>query len=352
MWLRMAVCALAAVDAAAQKPVPPAEPPAYFDEPQFIAAGVEDAANRGGHGSDVRVRAGDALAKATASLGSAGSAGASEESLRDALARDPNNAGLHHTLARVEEKLGKPLEALQEYQRAAELNPSELHLFDLGAELLIHRAPEQASAVLTRGAALYPRSVRMLLGLGAAEYSRGSYDDACKYLFRAIDLNPGDVQPYLFLGQMQASPVGQANGYAERMLEFVKRHPENAWANYYRAVSLRGQDSGMAMSLLEKAVRLDPRLGAAWLELGVFYADGGDDAKAIHSWLAAADAGPHMDEAHYRLAQAYRRTGQLDRAKGELAVYEEMKKRAAEADERERAGIKQFVFKLRDADQK
>jgi tetratricopeptide (TPR) repeat protein len=69
-------------------------------------------------------------------------------------------AELHHLLGEVDEKLGSPLEAVREYQRAAELNPSESNLFDWGAELLMHRAVEPALEVFTNGNRLFPRSVR------------------------------------------------------------------------------------------------------------------------------------------------------------------------------------------------
>ena len=43
-------------------------PPPYFDEPKFIVAGVTDASQRGGHGSDPVLRSAESLAKETASL--------------------------------------------------------------------------------------------------------------------------------------------------------------------------------------------------------------------------------------------------------------------------------------------
>ena len=123
-------------------------PPPYFDEPNFIVAGVADPSARGGHGSDPALRSAEALAKATAALGTAA-------------ASDTN-----------------PLEAVRAYQRAAELNPSEPNLFNWGTELLTHRAADQAVEVFSNGHRLFPRSTRTLLGLAVALYSRGSYDQA------------------------------------------------------------------------------------------------------------------------------------------------------------------------------
>ena len=97
-----------------------------------------------------------------------------------------DQAELHHLLGDIEEKLGDPLEAVSEYQSAAELNASETNLFDWGAELLLHRAAEPAIEVFTKGNRLFPHSARMLVALGVAWYSNGSYDQAAQASLRSL----------------------------------------------------------------------------------------------------------------------------------------------------------------------
>src|SRR5205807_9940608 len=94
---------------------------------------------------------------------------------------------LHHLLGDIDEKQSNALEAVREYQHAAKLNPTEANLFDWGSELLVHRAAEPAIEVFAMGNQMFPRSVRMLVGLGSAWYARGSYDQAAKYLCEASD---------------------------------------------------------------------------------------------------------------------------------------------------------------------
>ena len=72
------------------------------------------------------------------------------------------------TRAEIEEKQGNPLEAVREYQRAAETNPSESNYFNWGAELLVHRAAEPAIEVFSKGARLFPA-----LGTNADRAGRG-----------------------------------------------------------------------------------------------------------------------------------------------------------------------------------
>ena len=125
---------------------------------------------------------------------------------------------MHHLLGDIEEKSGDPLEAVSEYQRAAKLNPSETNFFDWGSELLLHRAAEPAIEVFTEGNRLFPHSARMLVALGVAWYSNGSYDQAAQRLCEASDLNPRRPQALPVFGQdteCRNQPVGMLGREAE-----------------------------------------------------------------------------------------------------------------------------------------
>jgi len=61
----------------------------------------------------------------------------------------------------------------------------------------------------------------------------------------------------------------------------------------------------------------------------------------------AITADPRMEEAHYRLAQLFRRTGESAQARKEIEIYQQLSKHSAEELERERSEIQQFVFELR-----
>jgi tetratricopeptide (TPR) repeat protein len=376
---------------------PSSAQPEFFDEPTFTVAGVTETSNLGGHGSDAIWRSKDALAKETVSLSkskedsarppTAAANVAQEESLREAARQadnfeanralgkllldegkarealpyleqasrlNPDDSDMHHLLGSLEEKLGNPLEAVHQYQRAAELDPSETNLFDWGTELLLHHAPEPAIEVFTKGNHLFPRSSRVLVALGVAWYSRGSYEKTAAWVCQASDVNPDDPNPYLFLGKLQDLETTPSEGVAERLARFARIQPENALANYYYAVSLwkrrKGpqdtETSAQVKSLLQRAVRLDPGLGPAYLQLGILYSEQNDLTKAIAAYEKAIEVNPQLEAAHYRLAQAYRQAGDKLKAQQESQRFEQLSKQAAQQTDHERREIQQFVYTL------
>jgi tetratricopeptide (TPR) repeat protein len=320
--------------------------PEFFDEPHFTVAGVTDTTNLGGHGSDTVVRNREALAQATAALAK-----------EPAAKLDESNAGRHHLLAETDERQGNPLEAVREYQRAAQLNPSESNLFDWGSELLLHRAPEPAIEVFTNGNRIFPHSVRLLLGLSASWYALGSSDKAAERLCEASDLDSEDPNPYLFMGKIQSVEAIESDCVVERLARFARLQPQNELANYYFAVSLwkrrkspeDAAELDQVKALLENAVHLDPKLSPAYLQLGILYSERKDFASAIAAYQRAIQVTPEMEEAHYRLARAYRQTGETSKAQTELQIYEKISKEKTDEAERERHDLRQFVYQLRDA---
>jgi tetratricopeptide (TPR) repeat protein len=411
--------------------------PDFFDEPHFTVAGVTDASNLGGHGSDTIVRNRELLVRETASLGkpsikssSLNAADAAQEkTLRKAVAERPADfkansnlgkflveqsrprealpyletafnhnpedfdnasalsrvyadsgdykqarsvastlmaeraqspqaaADLHHLLADIDEKLGDPLEAVREYEHAVELNATEANFFDWGAELLLHHASEPAKEVFTKGNILFPHSVPILAGLGAAFYSLGLNDEAARSLCEASDIDPNDADLYLLMGTMESAGSAATAGIDERLERFAKLQPQNPWANYYYAVSLQArrkspnasENLDRVISLLQTAIRLDPHFGLAYLQLGNIYSERKEVPKAMAAYQLAITANPELEQAHYRLAGLYRDAGEADKAHSEFQIYEQISKDNANAVQQGRRDVQQFIYKMRDS---
>lgn len=318
----------------------------FSDEIHFNVAGVSDPSNLGGHGSDTVLRTKETLAKETASLNR--DAAIQPKKISDT--EDLANA--HVRLAEAAESAGRPLDAVREYQRAADLQPNEAHLFAWGADLLLHRAFEPAIEVFTEGHKLYPDSVRMLLGLSVATYDQGSMEQGKKLLLEACDLDPADPGPYLFLGTVLETEKITPPGWTERFKRFASAHAQDALAHYYYAVALAKDEPGpenlvTIESELTRAVALDPKLGDAYTQLGILCVRQVDFPSAISFFQKAIQATPLADEAHYRLAQAYAHMGEAEKANKEIELFKQISEQKKNEAEGERHKIQQFVYTLR-----
>jgi tetratricopeptide (TPR) repeat protein len=266
---------------------------------------------------------------------------------------EKNNTGeLHNLLGQIEEKDGKYVQAVTEFETAAHMDPSDDNLFDWGCELLLHRTYEPAIDVFQQAAQRYPNSPRLLIGLGLALYSRGKYDEAVKALLAAADLNPSDPRCYTILSRAYDSSPKQAEDVIQRFRRYSELQPGNALAQYDYAMSLwkgkRAEDSTLDLhlveSLLQKAIALDNSLPEAHVQLGNLYADQHEYAKSIPLYVRALELNPNLSDAHYRLGQDYVHTGQKDQAQKEFEVYQKLRAQHLAEVDKERAEIQQFVY--------
>ena len=272
------------------------------------------------------------------------------------LANAEGDAGLHALLGDLDERLGDPFGAVREYERAATRDPSEPNYFEWGSELLLHRAVRPAVIVFKKGSVAYPNSARMLMGLGAALYADGSYDEAAGQLCHASDLKPEEATPYLFLGKMEVTLPTVFSCSEQKLARFLQNQPGNALANYYYAMVVlkRGReskssaDSQQAETLLKKSAAIDPKLGEAFLQLGILYAAQGASDQAVAAYQKAIEVAPGLGEAHYRLSQLYKRAGEKVRSEREIQLYKQVEKNEADEVERQRREVQQFLIILKD----
>ena len=268
------------------------------------------------------------------------------------LVRTKSTAELHNLLGQIEEKDGKYLPAINEFEIAAHQEPSESNLFDWASELLLHQTLEPAIEVFRQAAERYPNSPRVAIGLGIALYSRGFYDEAVKSLLRAADLSPSDPRCYFFLSKAYDSSPSQADDVILKFRRFSELLPSDARASYYYAMSLwkgkRAQDPSLDLhqieSLLKKAVALDPKLAEAHLQLGNLYSDQGHYAEAVPEYEKALENNSDLADAHYRLGQAYVHLGQKDKAQPQFQVYQQLRSQHLADLDKQRAEVRQFVY--------
>ena len=128
-------------------------------------------------------------------------------------------------------------------------------------------------------------------------------------------------------------------------------------ASYYYAMSLwkgkRAQDPGLDLqqieSLLKKSITLDPtwrRPTCSWESLLRSEQVCGVDSGVS---CGRGELNPDLADVHYRLGQAYVRTGEKDRAQEQFQVYQKIRAEHLAELDKQRAEIRQFVYSAKDA---
>jgi tetratricopeptide (TPR) repeat protein len=268
------------------------------------------------------------------------------------LLKGQNNPDVHRMAGDLDEKSGDPLAAVQQYQQATSLDPSEQNYFAWGSELLLHRAVWQAADVFRSGVKAHPKSARLLTALGTALFAGALYDEAARHLCDASDLDPANPEPYLFMGKVEIAAPAPLPCVEPKLARFVQQKPDSSVANYLYAMALlkrqqlSANKSGLqdVETLLTKSVSLDPKCADGYLQLGILAASRHSDENAIQLYSKAVEIDPQLAEAHYRLAVAYERIGEREKAQQEFQLHNEIQKRQAAAVEQERRDLKQFVI--------
>jgi tetratricopeptide (TPR) repeat protein len=110
--------------------------------------------------------------------------------------------------------------------------------------------------------------------------------------------------------------------YEEAAQEFqaeLANNPNHAQALTYLAdTDMRMSHPEAAPPLLEKAVRIDPKIELAHLDLGVLYSDAGRKDDALRELKIAEKLSPDDENVHWRLGRFYQSTGKKLEAKAEF----------------------------------
>jgi tetratricopeptide (TPR) repeat protein len=118
---------------------------------------------------------------------------------------------------------------------------------------------------------------------------------------------------YLLWGSMQ---------YDEAAQEFqaeLANNTENAQAMTYLADSdMRLSHADAASALLEKAIRIEPKIALAHLDLGILAGDAGRKDEALRELKEAEKLSPNDQNIHYRLGRYYQSMGMKAEAKAEF----------------------------------
>ena len=336
-------------------------PPENLTAPQNLALGVlfstagayEQAIPRFEEALRLDARNETAILNLALAYKNVGKASAAMDLIRHSVKERPS-ATLYNMLGGLDEESGEYVEAVQSFQRAVELDPTnERYYFDLGMEYLSHFTFGPAAEVYRVGTQKFSRSPRQYLGLAFSHYALREYAEAADAFTTALEIDP--QSPAVF--QAWKTVLGflapkDWEGLLPRLNRLAAAHPQNAQlafgygAALFRLEVSKGQegDFDRSQTFLEKSVRLRPIFPEAHLELGGLYGARKQDQKAAVEYLEAIREDPNWDIAHYRLGQVYRDLNQLELATQELGRYQELSRLHEEELKQSRGAVKQFIL--------
>jgi tetratricopeptide (TPR) repeat protein len=238
------------------------------------------------------------LADAQAALDSKDYANAAKD-FQDFLEKKPDYAPVHFQLGYIYTALGQTAQAVQEYQKAVDIDPGmEEAQLNLGLTLL-QTDPAAAVGPLSKAVGLKPGHVEANLALGAALERTSKPADAEKYDAIAAKLDPKNFDAHASLArvllQQKKAPEAEAEFRTALAIQ-----PDSAQAHLGLSQSLTLQNkSDAAAEELKKYSALHPNDPAVGLQQASLLAKAGKDDEALAALDAAAAASkaPEGEEA-------------------------------------------------------
>jgi len=161
----------------------------------------------------------------------------------------------------------------------------------------------------------------------------GRYADAAEVSRRALDLDPAHEQARYALATALLR-LGRTDEGQKELDEFQRRQSEAAVAHARELelgglrreaeISSAGGDHQKAVSLLRKALELEPNVVVSHLNLGLALLYAGQPAEAIERFKSAEVLNAGF-EIHRHMAEAYALLGQIEESRRQLAIYDRMK---------------------------
>jgi len=205
--------------------------------------------------------------------------------LKTAAVADPQNLPIRLALAHSYLWSKQYSSVLDVYQQILTLDPDSAEADMLAGEALDEMSDSSGAIDMFRKAVkAKPDEPNVHFGLGYLLLSQKQYPEAIKEFQAELAIDPNHVQSMLYTADAEI----QMNQYAD------------------------------AAPLLEKAVKLDPSLGLAYLDLGILAANDGRNDDALREFLAAEKLIPNDVNVHWRLGRLYRTMGRKEESKVEL----------------------------------
>ena len=218
------------------------------------------------------------------------------------IAEKIKNAEMHKNRGDTYLEQEKYEQAIQEYDKAIELNPNFAKAYcNRGWSYLSLGEKERAIQDYSKAIALNPNLVNAYNERGIAYYGLGEKEQAINDYDKAINLNPNDDSAYFYCG-VAYRDLGKYERAIQYYDKAIELNPNFAMAYNYRghAYSKLGQKE-RAIQDFDKAIALNPNYAEAYNNRGVEYYYLKQYQKALRDFNKALELNPIIG-----LAKIYR----------------------------------------------
>jgi len=229
---------------------------------------------------------------------------------------------------------GEAIERLREAAKARPGDPKVLGL--LGQQYLQGRYLDEAIETLQEAARLKPDDLSFRYLLIDAYQKNQEYDEASKVAREALALSPREARPHFEAGQ-QLVNLGRYQEARPYFEDAIRIDP--SFTEAYNSVGdlrLRSGEYEAALESFERAKSLDPRnllalrgIGQSLIRLKRYEA-------ALSELEQAAELHPDDAELHFELSQVYARMGSREKAAEAVAVFQRLRAKEVEKQDRDR----------------
>jgi tetratricopeptide (TPR) repeat protein len=250
-----------------------------------------------------------------------------------------SSAEVHNLLGQGYDRLDRPKEAFDSYQKAIRQDPSNpSYVLDLGLMALRRRTYDLGEIVFVSGVKAFPQNRNLGLALGTTFQLRGQMEKAQQTFQELLTRYPKDAVIYHYLGNsyFEAGRFEDADNAFSRAIALS---PGDSLLYYQSAVSLMKAgraDDPRVVGFLDKALELNPRLAAGHYQRAKLAADANDFAAAGERLKRALELDPEMSEAYFLQVRLSRQSGDTAGAAAALKRYEELRARERERLENDR----------------
>ena len=253
-----------------------------------------------------------------------------EETLQRALRIRPESTAVLYSLGKLYYTEGRDLQALQVLMGAHKLAPQNTDVIFLMARLsMVERYYEDAVPLLQEGIKLDPKRPDLHAALGDCYFTAGKPEEAIREFQTLIDLAP-TAASYAFMGlcYRHLGRYDEACKYLKKGLQLDPGDPACLFNLGY--IAARQGEMQEAENYLQSALKAKPNYDDALFELAGVRMKDKKFQEAVPLLRRCLELNPNRAEIYYKLATSERALHQMDAAERDFRIFQTMAKNGSE----------------------